>query len=111
VTGSDVTPEPVEPFEGPPNLHGGRRHEYNQQDLDDADHSPVGPTARFYPKSRNLADRDPKLPISYRIARWSATALIATATILTAWWLAQASIFNWCIGLLWHYLSWLPFVG
>ncbi|MGH3766070.1 MAG: hypothetical protein ACRDTX_13135 [Pseudonocardiaceae bacterium] len=111
MTDPNIDSEPTDPPAGSPNLDDGQRREFTQQDLEDVDHSPVGPTARFHPRSRDLADRDPRIPIAFRAARWSAAALIITITTLTAWWLVRADVIGWFVGMLWRYLRWLPFVG
>lgn len=109
MTDSDLDPEPTDPIGASPNLHDGQNREFVQQDPKHVEPRPVGPTARLHSRSRELADRDPTLPIAYRATRWSAVALISATTMLTAWWLVHAGVVGWFDGLLWYYLSW-PFV-
>lgn len=109
MTDPNLDPEPTDSFGASPNLHG-RSREFVQQDLERVDPGPIGPTARFHPRSRDPADPDSELPTAYRAARWTAVALISATTMLTAWWLVHAGVIGWIARLLWDYLSWLPFV-
>jgi hypothetical protein len=110
VTDPNLGSEPTDPFGASAEFHDDPSREFVRQEQEPVDPGPTGPTARFHPRSRHPAGRDPELPTAYRAARWAAVALISATTMLTAWWLVRAGVIGWLASLPWDYLSWLPFI-